>query len=369
MVPTIVYSTTRSWNCGDDFILYGVRRLVEAALPQHIPLVFNRNPEFVAGRVLHNRAVPVREPGADTDRGITVNPYALAQSFTWRWDNSVRPGFPVDEADACIMAGTPEWCGGPVEPLLRMVQAAGMPIAYLGLGYFHGHAGRSFDDLSPLDREILGRAGLVTVRDEGCRDLLAPISPERRPCPSLYASPTDRLRDGPRRIALCAQGTAKSNHQRIDAAVLDFTVALFERLTDRYDCALVCHYIDEIGELRARLGGRVPLLYSYDPRDYFDLYDGFDLTVTTRVHGAGLCASLGIPAVVIAGSARAPTVEGFLATTIDPKGTGVDEAVAIVESLDIRERSAAIRRHKRAGYLHDADLMAEFLKGAGLLRA
>jgi hypothetical protein len=51
-IPNIVHSTTRSWNCGDDFILFGVRRLVEAVLPAHNPVVFNRNPDLIIGRQL-----------------------------------------------------------------------------------------------------------------------------------------------------------------------------------------------------------------------------------------------------------------------------------------------------------------------------
>lgn len=367
MSPTIVYSTTRSWNCGDDFILFGVRRLVGASLPHHLPLVFNRNPELLAGRVLHDRPVAVRSPATGEELSVKVNPYRMAQPFLWHWDNSVRPGFDASGIDACIMAGTPEWCAGPVEPLLRMVQARSLPIAYLGLGSFHGHARLDFATLPALDREALRRAGLVTVRDTRCRELLEPVGAELRPCPSLYAAPMDRLRHGPRRIALSVQGTARTNHQRIAPAVLDFAAALFAQLAGRHDCTLVCHYVDEIPELRARFGDRLPIAYSYDARDYLDIYDGFDLTVTTRVHGAGVCASLGIPAVVIAGSVRTATVEGFLATVIDPATATVDDAVAVIGGLDIPARSAALRRHKAASFLHDSDRVAGFLAGAGLI--
>ena len=42
----VVYSATRQWNCGDEFILFGCRNLLEKVLGGHNPIIYNRNPDI-----------------------------------------------------------------------------------------------------------------------------------------------------------------------------------------------------------------------------------------------------------------------------------------------------------------------------------
>ena len=54
--PIVLFSTTRMYNPGDDFVLFGIRRLLEASLGGFVPAVHNRNP------ALHARADALRAP-------------------------------------------------------------------------------------------------------------------------------------------------------------------------------------------------------------------------------------------------------------------------------------------------------------------
>ena len=151
-----------------------------------------------------------------------------------------------------------------------------------------------------------------------------------------------------RRVALSTQGIGEKNPQRIEAETFAYARALFAALAERFECALVCHYIDEVAELGALFGEGLDVRYAYDAADYLDIYDGFDLTVTTRVHGAGLAASLGIPAFLIGHSPRAATAEGFGATILDPKVHSVEAALGLVEGCDVAAAPTALIAHKGA---------------------
>src|SRR4030095_6443489 len=114
----------------------------------------------------------------------------------------------------------------------------------------------------------------------------APLQPLSLPCPALFATDFCRVRQQKKRLALSTQGSNPRNGQRIDPATRDYSISLFKALAQRYECALICHYVDELAELRPHLGRDMEFIYAYDARDYLTLYNDFDLTVTTRIHGA-----------------------------------------------------------------------------------
>jgi hypothetical protein len=164
------------------------------------------------------------------------------------------------------------------------------------------------------------------------------------PCPALFSSPTSRVRNpGRLKIALSTQPET-SLQPPSSEGVYQFTEELFRELakTD-HQCEVVCHYVDELTPL-ARLG--LPVRYSYDARDYLGIYDEFDLVVTTRVHGAGIAASLGVPALVVKHSARTSTADGFLSQYIDPQWESVASVLARIDALDVSALSRELVEHK-----------------------
>ena len=73
----------------------------------------------------------------------------------------------------------------------------------------------------------------------------------------------------------------------------------------------------------------IDINYSYDSKDYIDIYNKFDLVIGGRVHGIGMSASLGIPGIMIKHDSRSSTTDGFLATSINI-GTSVNDIVEII---------------------------------------
>ncbi len=340
-IPNILFSTTRMWNCGDDFILFGIRNLLENVLPSHNAIVYNRNPDLHATRVFNNKLV-VNSP----KRRITLNLAEALKDVTWQYDNSWRPTLDLSSIDYCVFAGTPEWMGSMVGPLVNALLGSEIPICYLGIGTFEGTSNLNFDQLARDDVRALTRAKVITVRDANAARLLSPLSPISLPCPALFAAPAASIRREKAKVALCMQGHIPKYQQRIDERTYQYTLKLFKALSQRYDCSLICHYIEEVHQLHDEFRGVIPIRYSYDARDYIDIYDGFDACVTTRVHGAGLCASLGIPSLVISHSARSETVLGFLAELVDPNKETTTDALEKFEALPLEEKSRALVQHK-----------------------
>ena len=362
--PVVLFSTTRTFNPGDDFVLFGIRNLLTPLIGPFAPLVHNRNPAL---HVLRGLAAASEGRADAASAGMAQLHRAIAETVP-AYDNSWHEGFDTGAVDLAVFAGTPEWAGTVTAPLVDALLAAGTPTLYLGLGAFEGVGALTYEELPERDRRLMERAPLVTARDPACAALLEPLAPALLPCPSLFAAPKARPRGPARRIALSMQGVGEKNPQRFDRDTFDYARALFVALSARCDCALVCHYVDEVAELRAAFGDGIEVHYAYDAADYLAIYDAFDLTVTTRVHGAGLAASLGIPGFVIGHSVRTGTVEGFRAAILDPAAHSVEAALRLVEGCDVAAASSALIAHKEAARRASVELLAPVLRDLGIAR-
>ncbi len=97
--------------------------------------------------------------------------------------------------------------------------------------------------------------------------------------------------------------------------------------------------MDEIEPLK-RLG--IPIRYSYDPGDYFDIYDRYDLLVAGSADLTAMAASLGIASFVILDSTQAGRGEDRLYEIIDPGRYSIAMAVARVVSVDTQAQTREI---------------------------
>ena len=183
--PIVLFSTTRMYNPGDDFVLFGIRRLLEEALGPFVPVVHNRNPALHALRGLAEASAG-RPDSASA--GMAELHRTIAATVP-DYDNSWHPGFDMGAVDLAVFAGTPEWAGTVTAPLVDALLAAETPMLYLGLGAFEGIGAMDYAELPVRDRRLLERARLVTVRDPACAALLAPLSPALLPCPRCSQRP------------------------------------------------------------------------------------------------------------------------------------------------------------------------------------
>jgi polysaccharide pyruvyl transferase WcaK-like protein len=355
----ILFSTTRNWNIGDDFILFGILNLFKSLLNHINPVIYNRNPNLHELRTVFNRLVDLEKDGTYQK----INFYTTLKPFLPHYDNSWFEHLDIGLFDLIVFAGTPEWLGGMVQPMITAILQNDIPTLYLGIGSFEGIALLTLDKMVPQDRALLEKAYLITVRDETCKKILSPLEVEQLPCPALFAADGNQQhqRSTIQRVAFSIQGADSKNGQRITKEVFDYAIRLLKLINKHYDCALICHYINEIQELKP-FSENVPIYYSYDPRDYISIYNNFDLSITTRIHGAGLCASLGIPSFVITHSARSETVAGFLAETINPQLDDPQQILKKIQDYQIQVASAKLLQHKQETFQHYQQLLKPIFK-------
>lgn len=329
--PNILFSTTHMWNCGDDFINIGVMNILQTLIGPFNPILYNRHPAL---HLLRSNIIP---------KDIQQHPrrYHLNNEL-WAMDNSWYPNISLKSID-CVVYSGPEWCGIMLDPLTEQLLERDIPIIFLGIGCLDITKDLHYQQLPKQDRAILEKAHYISVRDHYMLKLLEPLQPIINPCPALLSSKQQRKRQSLKKIALCLQ--SGFGYQRLKTADIQYTMKLFNKLIPHYECALVCHRIEELVHFDAL---PLPHYFSYDPKDYFAIYDQFDLTISTRVHGTGICASLGIPGFIIQHSARSDTANGFLTDFIPINPENIDEMVEKITSLNIAETSENIITHKAA---------------------
>ena len=242
--------TTRQLNPGDDFVLNGVRNL----FPKANWAVYNRNPD---------------------------NKLVMGNHWT---------GHSLSAFDNLVVAGSPQWYGNSVKPLFESLIKHPIPIYFIGIGI--GESGEL--NLSPLDLTVLRMAKVITTRGEKCKSILLGygIESEALPCPALFAedaSPISSERVG------CVL-TAKRKFANSSNSKEGFVARQLNLYKQLNPSEIIVHSIDEIEFAKQHFE---TVLYSYDPRDYKEIYDNYGILVSSRLHGAIFGMSLGRPAILI----------------------------------------------------------------------
>jgi hypothetical protein len=333
----IVFSTTRQWNPGDEFILMGCMNLLRKQLGDFNPIIYNRNPQIRRAR-RHDFVKKIDN--------------LLGRDFMEKFlDNSVKDRLSMDYADLVVFAGSPEWRGLRMNKLYRSILEYQLPTLFLGLGT----SGRfTFDEshFTADEMAVFRAAKLITCRDEDTRLSLQPLPVHQIPCPALFSSREQRQVKEVKRIGLIYGTKSAVSCNNVSASTHDYLMKIYNHILqqygDRYEVEFVAHYIDELTPFKQDFPGQT-LRYSFDSRDYLDIFGRYDLVIGHRVHGIGMSASQGTPGIMIAHDPRASTVKGFRAAMV-PVGeelTHLDQLIH--ERLEnIAEFSQQLLDHKAA---------------------
>lgn len=268
----VLFSSTRQWNPGDEYIFFGCRNLFEEFFPNKKInwVLYDRNPDLF---------VSVYDP---THKDLIYSNVFCNQTIT----GSVF--------DMALVAGSPEWFGKPLEKFYNVVVKKKISLVVLGAGYINA-------PINFTNQEIIAfrkQAKLITVRDENAVAgfASASISCENLPCPALFASKTCNTVRSINKIGLILQ-TDKTSNQSIKTELKISVVNAFRELKKKgFEVDIICNYIDELLEFSDICPN---IRYSYNAEDYIKITDEYDLIVSTRLHGAILANSLGKPAIII----------------------------------------------------------------------
>ncbi|MGJ0343717.1 polysaccharide pyruvyl transferase family protein [Aliarcobacter cryaerophilus] len=151
----------------------------------------------------------------------------------------------------------------------------------------------------------------------------------------------------------------------ISLETYNFILALYQELLysykDKYEFEFIAHYIDELSEFKKDFPEE-KIRYSYDSKDYLDIYSEYDLVIGCRVHGIGMCASLGIPGIMVSHDGRSKTVKGFLADRIFIDNSFL-EIKDLIENVvnNIEDKSQKLLEHKEKVKKEYLDMLNKYL--------
>jgi len=344
-VKNIIFSSTRQWNPGDEFILDGVRRLLNGLGVAHNAILFNRHPD-VRSQVpqpLRTMRLPEDFHLSEDSRLVEAN---LKVGF---FDNSVRPGADGRHVDWVVLSGTPEWCNGRLLDLYNIILRDQLPLMILGVG-------GDFDLYDERFLPAIAQAKAFVVRDANTQKAVEArgFKATLLPCPALFSAPPEKMRTVTevRRLVLIYHATVRETviwngfSEEAYLFMRKLYTDLIAAYRDRMEISFVCHYADEL-PLALRDFPGFPVTYSYDARDYYDLYGGAGFVVGPRVHGIGVSASMGIPGVALTHNARGSTCAGFLAPQIPMQGDTKVALQVIRKSMDLApQRSLQLHAHR-----------------------
>lgn len=326
----IMFSTTRQWNPGDEFILLGTINLLKKYLSKDINcIIYNRNPQI---RVAYGKRELYKIIG-------NIN---LFSNFK---DNSIHINMDNKFIDLAVFAGSPEWFGKRSKDFYKICIENNIKTLAMGIGL-----GGKTIHLKDYEKEILMKSEFISVRDKFTEKFLANFKAKFIPCPALFSSIKSKEVKEVKKIALtyACFDTVRANNINLKAYnyMKDLYNLIIENYGDNIEIEFVAHYIEELPKFYNDFKNH-KIRYSYDSKDYLDIYNDYDLVIGTRVHGIGISASLGVPGIMIAHDGRSETVKGFLAEIINVNDK-LEKALELIEKtiINVNEKSKSLIKHK-----------------------
>ena len=359
MRKNILISTTRQWNPGDEFIMMGALCILKNLYGDILnPIIYNRNPDIRVGCMWRSSSHGYKKT-YKWDKKYWKGKSIISEIFRiGQYDNSWKDDMNISNIDFALFAGSPEWYGKRLKTMYKVIERGNIPSLFLGLG-----AGDSvdFSKANSIVDRTLSKAIFIATRDRQTEQLLKIYNAKYLPCPALFSAPFNKLVKKVNRIALiyATNETLKGNN--VSKEMHDYIIYLYKKLGEKFDVSLVCHYIDEIDRAKEEFP-HYDIYYSYDAKDYINIYNNFDLGIGGRVHGIGMCASLGITGIMIKHDSRSSTTDGFLAHSIKI-GTTIEEVQDLIYNIsnNVKDYSQKLIDHKEITMNQYIDILQDRL--------
>ena len=353
-MKNIIYNTTRQWNCGDEFILRGCINIMESVVGPHNPIIYNRNPDVRPANgseiFYRNEKLPLNYEDGNQKKLGALYRYGFN-------DNSVKFNSDLSFVDYAVFAGSPEWTSSRCDNFYYHIIKNQIPAIFLGIGSKYN------TDIPLFMSEVIKKNVFFSFRSE---ELLSDsFDCCYLPCPALLAVKIGQERKikSVNSIGLVFQSNYEKSVrcQCISDETYKYQIKLYNSILNHFSekkIYIFVHYIDELNDaIKIFKNQNCEVLYSYDSKDYVDIYRRVDFVISTRVHGCGISSSLGIPNFVIAHDDRADTTKGFLSHVIEVN-SNIDEVIkrievefAIVDSLNekiIENKKRVFIQYKRS---------------------
>lgn len=257
----ILLSTTIGHNPGDELIADGVKHLLRKTYPykQLNFINYNRNPDLQEGELREAR------------RHLVGNYHAGDIDLSY--------------IDLVVLAGSPEWFGGPMKALYEALVKTPRPLWALGIGL--GVEGAT---LTELDKNTLRRATKIVTRSVETTEFLKAhgIVSEALVCPALFHHMSQRFAVHAKGILNIVQGPGSGWHEIPPAAIRGADA------DPAADLGMV-----HIKELFAYQFTSNKKRYMSNSEEFRNTVCGYERVYSTRLHGAIGALGCGVPAAIV----------------------------------------------------------------------
>jgi exopolysaccharide biosynthesis predicted pyruvyltransferase EpsI len=318
---SILYSTTRMTNIGDEVIYWGVRSLIDEVMGDHTPILYNRH-------------LSIRPNNRNFDNSIAETRH----KSSW--------------LDYAVVAGSPDWYGVRSNEFYRTVKRNKLRFSAIGIGSAETHP-----SIPKWIQEVYqNQCDMVVTRDQITHDYFKRFFPEVqvRNCPGIFHKMgTKRNLSGKvKNVCINYQAGARKITEAT-GGMKNLQIDAFNELKNDFNVSILCNFIDDVDEAQ-RIFPDANIHYSADAHEYFDLFELFDIVIGPRVHGCLGGLACGIPAVILddGTNVRRTGVVGQI--PILGKSYEIDDLKAYVSAIELTEESEKIHEwvdSKRAGYL------------------
>jgi hypothetical protein len=300
-MKNILVAATRQWNPGDEFILFGVQNLIGE---NNNYIIYDRNPDLL--------------------------PLKKIWSNSWKKQS-------LEKIDSVIIAGSPEWMGNALQPLFSSCLNK-KQISFLGIGNTSNKV-----NLTNLDIQTLRNAKIIITRDEITKQSLLnyKIKSITLPCPAFYASKITKNIEKINKIGFVIQSN-EIESQKISKDLMQKSLDIYNKLKDIYEVNFIYHYINELFNIPFKGD------YSYDAKDYINIYNKYDLIITTRLHGAVLASSLGIPSILLNTDARCISCSNQIPYIIN----NFNYEINFIKEINVKEINENLIKFKNESFIN-----------------
>ena len=337
----IIFSSTRGWNPGDEFILEGIRNVLRAAGVEFVEILYNRHPlvrtGFGGDKLLRGASFLLAD-----NPDLQVKKLRSGKKIMFM-DNSF---YPVNErvADYIIFAGTPEWAGKRNRKLYKYALKHKIRGALLGVGLKN--------EITDVEREYLSNyVDIIVTRDSESFEQLREFGAIKGVCPALFSADDVREVEALNRVGIVFQGTGLWANS-ISMEIFDKLVPVYNQILSEFSGEIICHHFADYVRAVEVFGYGAPIYYTSNWRDLLNRYRDFDLVIGTRLHGIGAASSWGIPGILIAHDDRTRDSSSFLEVIAKP-----EDVLSVVKNTNVIERSREIGEHKQLWFGKYIDLI------------
>lgn len=338
-MKTILFSTTRQYNPGDEFILMGIENLLKESGAIYNTVIANRNPmiDKVGFRVYKDNSF-------DFKNWELIDYVIFAGSPVW-WQcksrvydicKSLKKGSFVNTVGRFLNINRSFVTDSIYSGILKYDKKC----SFLGIG--SGRDNYNFDH--KVSEVMNNHTDLIIVRNQNTLDSIpAEYSPILQPCPALFSSQINKKVSSLKKILFILQDVnIKMKYDGLTESVLRYSLDQYAVIKKEFEYVRVaCFAWQDYAKLSKHLS-KNEIIYNFRAESWPCIISDYDLIVSTRVHGCGLASSVGIPNIMIRKGFRTDTVKLFNSLIVEPG----DNIASIIKSTDLESYSSKLNNYK-----------------------